>query len=170
MAKTSKKKSYTEDVVLNKIFKDIAEENIEDSSSSSQEHNKQNTYEDDLIKHYRKKDALETRQRYFGIVKVIAILSILIVLMVVFTNYIDTIIDEETQVQQTVAPIPTPQPKVKKASNPVEMVTLNIEPKENIPVKTESKKVIPTPIIEPEKKVKSERELAKEMLLQQMNN
>jgi len=170
MAKTSKKKSYTEDVVLNKIFKDISEENLKDSSSSSQEHSEQNTYEDDLIKQFRKKDALESRQKYFTIIKVIAILSILIVLIVVFTNYIDTIADEGTQVKKTVAPTPAPQPKVKKVSKSVEMVTLNIEPKEIIPIKTETKDVIPTPIKEPVKKVKTERELAKEMLLQQMNN
>ncbi len=170
MAKTSKKKSYTEDVVLNKIFKDISEENFEIPSSSSQEQSKQNTYEDDLIKHYRKKDALETRQKYFNIAKIITVLSITIVLLVIFTNYIDSITDKETQVKKTVTPTPTPQPKVEKVSKPVQVEPTKIEQKKIIHLKIEPKKIIPDPIEKPVVKVKTERELAKDMLLRQMNN
>ena len=175
MAKTSKKKSYTEDVVLNKIFKDISNENINETaletpSSSSQEHSKQNTYEDDLIKHYRKKDALETRQKYFNIAKIITVLIITVVLLVIFTNYIDSITDKETQVEKTVTPTPTSQPKVEKVSKPVQIEAAKIEQKEIIHIKIEPKKVIPSPIEKPVGKVKTERELAKEMLLQQMSN
>ncbi len=170
MAKTSKKKSYTEDVVLNKILKDISEENLENPSSSAEKHNQLNTYEDDLIKHYRKKDTLEARQKYINIAKMIAILIITIGLIVIFTNYIDTITDEETQIKKTVTPTPMPQPKVEKVSQPVQVEPAKSKQKEIITIKTEPKKVLPTPIEQPVKKMKTERELAKDMLLQQMKN
>ena len=170
MAKTSKKKSYTEDVVLNKIFKDISEEDIEDPSSSTEEPTKKNTYEDDLIKLYRKRDVEERRQKYINIVKIITMLFVLIFLIYVFTNYIDSITDKETQVGKTVTPTPTPQPKVEKVSKPIQIEAAKIEQKEIIHIKIEPKKVIPAPIEKPVRKVKTERELAKDMLLQQMNN
>lgn len=178
--KTSKKKSYTEDVVLNKILKDISDENLENATSSSQEHPKQNTYEDDLIKHYRKKDALELRQKYINIAKIIAVLFVMVGLILIITNDNDTPPTKETQVKKTVTPTSVSQAKVVKASKPVEVKPavvkpavvkpVKIEQKEIIPVKREAKEVIPAPITEPVKKVKTERELAKEMLLRQMNN
>lgn len=167
MAKTSKKKSYTEDVVLNKIFKDISEENLKDPSKSSDEPTKQNTYEDDLVKLYRKRDVEERRQRYINIVKIITILFVLIFLIFVFTNYIDSIADEPTQVKKTVISVPITQEKISK---PVQVKAIKIEQKEIIHFKPEPKKVMPAPIKEPIKKVKTERELAKENLFQQMNN
>ena len=170
MAKTSKKKSYTEDVVLNKIFKDISEENIEDTGTSSEDHTKKDTYEDDLVKFYRKKDVEERRQRYINIVKIITMLSILIFLIYVFTNYIDSIADEETQVKKAVTPTPTPQPKVEEVSKPIQVKPEKTEQKNIISLKIEPKKVIPEAIEKPVKKVKTERELAKDMLLKQMNN
>jgi len=170
MAKTSKKKSYTEDIVLNKIFKDISEENLETPGSSSQEDSKHKTYEDDLIKHYRKKDALDTREKYLNITKVITVLLITIILLVIFTNYIDSITDEEVQVKKTVTPTPITQPKVEKISKPLQIEAAEIEQKEIITLKIEPKKVITAPIKKPVRKVKTERELAKEMLLKQMSN
>ncbi len=170
MAKTSKKKSYTEDVVLNKIFKDISEENIEDPSTSSDEHTKENTYEDDLVKFYRKKDIEERKQRYINIVKILTMLSVLIFLIFIFTNYIDSIADEPIQVKKTVISVPIPKEKIEKVSKPAPIEAVKIESKEIINIKIEPKKVIPAPMKEPVKKVKTERELAKDMLLQQMNN
>ncbi len=164
---TSKKKSYTEDVVLNKILKDISEENLE-NDTSSQEHTTHHSYEDDLIKLYRKKDAEEQRQTYINIVKIIAFLSILIILIFIFTNYIDTIIDEPEQVKKTVTP--TPLPKVIKPSKPMQVETVIIEPKKIIPPKNETKEISKTVVEEPVKDVRTEREIAKEMLLQQMKN
>jgi len=166
--KTSKNKSYTEDVVLNKILQDISEENLENDTSVSQEHTKHHSYEDDLIKLYREKDASERRQTYINIVKIIALLSILIVLIFLFTNYIDTITDKPVQVKKTVTPIPTP--KVEKPSEPVQVESIKVDEPEIILIKKEPKKMTPAPIEEPVKKVKTEREIAKEMLLQQMKN
>ncbi|WP_309497744.1 hypothetical protein [Sulfurovum sp.] len=170
MGKTSEKKSYTEDVVLNKILKDISEENIENTTSSSPNHSKQNTYEDDLIKHYKKKEALETREKYINIIRIITVLSITIFLIVLFTNYIDSITEKETPVKKTVTPTSIPQPKVEKVSKPAQVESVIIETKDIIPLKVEPKKMIPAPIEKPVKKVKTERELAKEMLLLQMKN
>ena len=167
MAKTSKKKSYTEDVVLNKIFKDISEEDLETPSSSSQEDSKQNTYEDDLVKLYRKKDVEERRQRYINIVKIITMLFVLIFLIYIFTNYIDSIADEPTQIKKTVISVPIPQEKVSK---PAKVEAAKIEKKEIIHIKIEPKKVTPAPIEQPSTKVKTDRELAKENLFRQMNN
>ncbi len=170
MAKTSKKKSYTEDVVLNKIFKDISEEDIEDPNTSIDEPSKKNTYEDDLIKLYRKRDVEERRQRYINIVKIITMLFILIFLIYVFTNYIDSIADEPTQIKKTIISVPIPQEKIEKVSKPIQIEAAKIEQKEIIHIKIEPKKVIPAPIEQPVRKVKTERELAKEMLMKQMSN
>ena len=170
MAKTSKKKSYTEDVVLNKIFKDISEENIQDTSAPSEDHTKENTYEDDLVKLYRKKDVEERRQRYINIVKVLTILFVFIFLIFIFINYIDTIADEPTQVKKTIISVPIPQEKLDHDSKPIEVEAVQIEPKETIQFKIEPKKVMPAPIEEPIKKIKTDRELAKESLFRQMNN
>lgn len=168
MAKTSKNKSYTEDVVLNKILKDIAEENLENSDASSKEHTNHESYEDDLIKRYREKDALAQRQTYFKIAKTMAFVLTLIGLVSVFINYIDSIIDEPTLAKKKVTPTPTP--KVENVYQPANTETIIIKSEEITPLKREGKKVNASPTEEPVKKVKTERELAKENLLRQMNN
>lgn len=168
MGKPAKKKSYTEDVVLKKILQDIAEENFEDDGLSSQENSNKTKYEEDLIKHFKKQDALEQRQKYINIIKILTFVFIFIFLISIFTNYIDSIKDEPTQVKKTA--IPTPVAKVEKVPKPVLIETVEMEPKKTTPVKKEPKKVISTSIEKPVKRFKTERELAKDMLLQQMQN
>ncbi|RLA58874.1 MAG: hypothetical protein DRQ78_11340 [Epsilonproteobacteria bacterium] len=159
MGKTSKKKTYTEDVVLNKILKEISEENLERPHSSSPKHSQKNAYEDDLVKHYREKDAAEARQKYINIAKIIVILCVIIVLIFLLTNENDTTLpNKQTQAKKIIAPSSIPQDKIKKINIPIE-----VESK----IKEVPYEIIPTPIKKP---VKTERELAKKMLLQQMQN
>jgi len=162
MAKTAKNKKYTEDIVLNKILKDISEENTEAPTLSSEDNVGTHSYEDVLIKQYREKDILEKKQKYIHIVKIIAIVSIFIFLILVITYYMDSTHAKQTQAKKIITPTPITQEKVKEVSKPKNIETIKEEPKE----------VIPEPIKEPIKieEVKTERELAKEMLLKEMKN
>lgn len=155
MHKSEKDKRYTEDVVLNKILKEISEENLE-TDTSSQNNVEKNSYEDDLIKHYREKDILVKKQKFINTAKIITIVSLFIFITLSMISYIDTIQTEEPTNQNNILPIATPKPKIKKVSRP--------EQREYVIEK--QKTFIPEPI--KRKEVKTERELAKEMLLQEM--
>lgn len=172
MAKPSKKKSYTEDVVLNKILQDIADENLQDSDAPLHKDAAKKNYEDDLIRHYREQDALKSRQKYINIAKIVVVFLIMVFLILLLTSNHDTTVTEQTQVKKTVIPTPAPQHEapVEKVPEPVETKPVKMEKKENIPVKEEPKVLTPAPEPAPVKRVKTEREIAKELLLQQMKN
>lgn len=173
MGKSVKKKSYTEDVVLNKILKDIAEENLQENTPNHTTHqNQKNTYEDDLIRQYREKDALEQRKKYFNAVKITAIVALLILLVVTFINYVDSIIEEETPRKNITTSASFSEPKAEETFEPIQINPTKTEPTQSIRVKEEIELQIkqPTPPKEPVKRTKTEREIAKEMLLQQMQN
>jgi len=159
MNKSEKDKKYTKDIVLNKILKDISEENLEPATYSENNANN-NTYEDEMIKYYREKDILEKKQKYINMAKMISIFSIFILLILMITYYMNSTPNKQTEVQNIIVPAPISQPKVKEVSKPVKIEHIEEKPKE----------VIPDPINEPIKieKVKTEREIAKELLLQQM--
>ena len=166
MAKTSKKKSYTEDVVLNKILSDIAAENLENPTSSHEAH-KQNSYEDDLISHYREQDALELRQKYINIAKIIVVFFIMILTILLLTLNNDTPAAIKPEVKKRLTPVPTPETKVIETPKPVQVDSPKTEMKESVSVKTELKTPVAPP---PQKPVKTERQIAKEKLLEQMKN
>ena len=167
MKRNRQKNKYTEDIVLNKILKDISEEKLDTHTSSSQEQIR-NNYEDELIKHYRKKDILEKKQKYVRTAKYIFIFSFFIMLILVITYTIQPTQSEHIKIERS--------PKVKVREQTI--ITKKKLPKPIIiePIKVKQKVIIPTPIqktiIEPAKKPvkkeKTERELAKESLLREM--
>ena len=168
MAKPSNNKSYTEDVVLKKILNDIAEENLENTASPSHNERQKNSYEDDLIKHYREQDALKLRKKYFNIAKIIIVLFIMVFLILLLTINNDTTkATEQIEVKETITPAPIQKPEVIKTSKPKQVEPIITEPKEKTPISTKPAKEIITP---PEKPVKTERQIAKERLLEQMKN
>jgi len=165
MAKPSNNKTYTEDVVLNKILQDIANENLEPSKVSTLSSEGTNRYEDDLIKQYREEDVRKSRQKKIQILMILSVVCIVFILLFIITSSSGTP-KAKTLVQKEI--ISTKEtPKTENVLKSVKKETIE-EVDINTAQKPEPTAAIALSYEKPVQSIKTEREIAKELLLQQM--